>query len=47
MKLSPEERLERKRKHQERYRQNMTEEQKEERKKYIKRYRQNMTEVTK
>ena len=47
MKLSPEERLERKREYQDRYRQNITEEQKEERKKYIKSYRQNLTEVTK
>ena len=51
MKLSPEERKERKRESNKRYLQNRTEEQKEERKEkikeYNKRYRQNMTEEQK
>ena len=47
MKLSPEERIERKREHQELYRQNRTEEQKKKLKEYQKRYRQNMTEEQK
>ena len=47
MKLSPEERKERKREDNKRYRQNMTEEQKETTKEYFKRYRQNMTEEQK
>ena len=51
MKLSPEERKERKRESNKRYLQNMTEEQKEERKEkikeYNKRYRQNRTEEQK
>ena len=51
MKLSPEERKERKRESKKRYLQNMTDEQKEKRKEttkeYSKRYRQNMTEEQK
>ena len=47
MKLSPEERKERKREYNKRYRQNRTEEQKEERKEYDKRRYQNMTEEQK
>ena len=47
MKLSPEERKERKRESNKRYLQNRTEEQKEETKEYDKRYRQNRTEEQK
>ena len=47
MKLSPEERKERKREYNKRRYQNMTEEQKEERREYYKRYRQNRTEEQK
>ena len=47
MKLSPEERKERERESNKRYRQNMTEEQSEERKEYEKRRLQNMTEEQK
>ena len=47
MKLSPEERKERKREDNKRYRQNMTEEQKEKLKEYNKRRNQNMTEEQK
>ena len=47
MKLSPEERNERKRESNKRYRQNMTEEQKEKRKEYLKRRYQNRTEEQK
>ena len=47
MKLSPEERKERKRESNKRYRQNRTEEQKEERREYYKRRYQNRTEEQK
>ena len=47
MKLSPEERKERKRESNKRYLQNRTEEQKEERREYYKRRYQNMTEEQK
>ena len=47
MKLSPEERKERKREDNKRYRQNMTEKQKEKLKEYNKRRNQNMTEEQK
>ena len=47
MKLSPEERKERKRESNKRYLQNRTEEQKEERKEYYKRRYQNRTEEQK
>ena len=47
MKLSPEERKERKRESNKRYRQNMTEEQKERKRESNKRYRQNRTEEQK
>ena len=47
MKLSPEERKERKREDNKRYRQNMTEEQKEKKKEYDKRRNQNRTKEQK
>ena len=47
MKLSPDERIERNREHQELYRQNRTEEQKKKSEEYQKIYRQNRTEEQK